>query len=188
MMAKYAPSGKFYAFEPLPHLFEYLKKNFGHNRDISLFNIALSDSAGESSFNHVISNPGYSGLVKRRYDRPDEQDTRITVRTDLLDSLIGDARIDLIKIDVEGAELQVLRGGKETIKRNKPFIIFEHGLGGADCYGTTPEDVYDLLCDFCGLKLTLLNRYLRNREPLSRSEFCEQFHRGLNYYFLAYSG
>jgi FkbM family methyltransferase len=186
LMMKYAPNGKFYAFEPLPHLFEHLKKEFGHHQNISIYGIALSDVEGESSFNYVVTNPAYSGFIRRRYDRPHEEDTQITVKTDLMDNLLADVTIDLIKIDVEGAELQVLRGAKEVIKRDKPFIIFEHGPGAADCYGTKPEDVYDLLHDYCGLNPNLLNRYLKKMSPLTRDEFCEQFYKGLNYYYVAY--
>ena len=103
-----------------------------------------------------------------------------------MDDLLAGVSIDVIKIDVEGAELQVLRGAKEIIKINKPVVIFEHGVGAADCYGTKPEEVYDLLYDYCGLDITLLNRYLKNMDPLSKKEFCEQFYQRLNYYFLAY--
>ncbi len=181
-----APDGEFFAFEPLPHLYEYLVDLFGSNKKISLYNIALSDKAGESSFNYVVTNPGYSGLVKRHYDRP-EEDTTITVKIDLMDNLLKDHHVDFIKIDVEGAEYQVLQGGKEVIKRDKPTIVFEHGKGAADCYGTKPEDVFDLLHDYCGLQLTLLNNYLKGRAPLSRDEFCDQFNRIVNYFFLAYS-
>lgn len=187
MMMKYAPQGKFYTFEPLPHLFEYLKEKYEHHLNVSVSDIALSDIAGESPFNYVVTNPGYSGFRKRRYDRPNEEDTQISVKADLMDSLLAGVTVDLIKIDVEGAELQVFRGAKELIERDKPFIVFEHGAGAADCYETKPEEVYDLLCEYCGLKLALLNRYLLNIGPLSRKEFCEQFYEGLNYYFLAYN-
>lgn len=187
MMLKYAPRGKMFAFEPLPDLFKYLNSHFSSNPNITFSDIALSDTRGESRFNYVITNPGYSGFKRRKYDRPEEEDTTITVTTDLMDNVLGDAAVDFIKIDVEGAELQVLRGGKESIKKNKPYIVFEHGLGAADCYNTRPEDVFDLLNGYCGLKLTLMDRYLMHKEPLSKSEFCDQFYQGKNYYFLAYS-
>jgi Methyltransferase FkbM domain len=147
----------------------------------------LSDAKGSSTFNYVISNPAYSGLVKRRYDRPHEDDRTIIVRKNLLDALIdpGD-RVSVIKIDVEGAELQVLRGAAKTIRRDRPLVVFEHGLGAADFYGTNPEDVYDLLCGECGLSISLLHRYLLGHDVLSRSAFREQFERSSNYYFVAH--
>ena len=184
-MMAYAGRGKFYAFEPLPHLFEGLKERYQHHKNVTLYNTALSDTVGKSSFNYVITNPGYSGLIKRRYDRPEEQDTEITVETDLLDNLLKDDSVDLIKVDVEGAEEKVLLGAKQIIKRDKPLIIFEHGLGGADCYGTTPEGIFDLLVDECGLTIMLLNDYLKKRSPLTRTGFCDQYYNGINYYFLA---
>jgi len=186
IMMKYSANGKFFAFEPLPQQYKYLQEIYGNSKGVSVYNIALSDIAGESSFNYVISNPEYSGLIKRSYDRPTEEDTQITVKTDLMDNLLTDVKIDLIKVDVEGAELQVFRGAKELIKRDKPAIIFEHGLGAADCYGTTPEDVYDLLNGYCGLDINLLDGFLVKKQPLSKSAFCEQFYKGLNYYFMAY--
>ncbi len=186
MMMKYAPNGKFYAFEPIPKFVEYLQKNYDHHSNVLIYEIALSDVTGEASFNHVTTNPGYSGLIKRSYDRPDEKETKINVKTDLMDNIIQNDSIDFIKIDVEGAELQVLRGAKEIVKRDKPFIVFEHGLGAADYYGTKPEDIYELLHDYCGLNLNLMDRYLKNRKPLSKKEFCKQFYDHLNYYFLAY--
>jgi len=187
MMMKYSQNGTFYCFEPIPHLYKDLKNKYCHHQNILIYDIALSDIAGESTFNYVITNPAYSGLIKRRYDRPNEEDTKINVKTDLLDRLLLNTCIDLIKIDVEGAELQVLRGAKEVIKRDKPYVIFEHGLGAADYYETTPEDIYDLLNDYCGLCLNPLDQYLKNNKPLLKNEFCEQFYKGLNSYFLAYN-
>jgi FkbM family methyltransferase len=186
MMMAYAPKGKFFCFEPLPHLFEFLTEHYGDNAQVSLNNVALSDSQGESSFNYVISNPGYSGLLKRRYDRPEEEDIKITVKTELMDTVLGDTPVDVIKIDVEGAELQVLRGAKQLLKRDKPLVVFEHGLGAADYYKTRPEDIYELLCEDCGLSITLLNRFLKNQPPLTKAEFAEQFDQCLDYYFLAF--
>jgi hypothetical protein len=94
--------------------------------------------------------------------------------------------IHFIKIDVEGGELQVLKGGAETIRRNRPVIVFEHGLGAADCYGTQPEDVYELL-SFCGLRISTMERWLHNQVSFSRDEFVGQFREHLNFYFIALS-
>lgn len=185
-MMQLAPDGTFYAFEPLPELYENLTASFPFPQ-VKLFNLALSNQAGVATFNHVISNPGYSGLLKRRYDRPGETDCTISVSTDLLDNVIDEQdHIDFIKIDVEGAELQLLQGAISTIRRCRPIIVFEHGFGGADCYGTRPEHVYDLLCGDCGLKISLLECWLNGRRPLSRDGFRKQFDKDLNYYFIAH--
>ena len=184
----FASQGTHFAFEPLPEMHQGLLESFGNIQGLRIYDCALSDVTGASSFQHVVTNPGYSGLRKRRYDRPHEQIQEITVKTELLDNLIpGDIPIHFIKVDVEGAELQVFRGGKETIKKSRPVIVFEHGLGAADHYGTSPESVYDLLASQCGLRLFLMSDWLKSngRDSLSKAAFCEQFYSGNNYYFMA---
>jgi FkbM family methyltransferase len=185
IIIRFAPAGRHFGFEPLPDMYSRLKSKYTSSL-ITISDIALSNTTGHSTFNYVISNPAYSGLVKRTYDRPDEKDTSITVTVDKLDNIIPpDVKIDLIKIDVEGGELQVLEGGKETISRSKPVIIFEHGIGGSDCYGTTPDSVYQLLAD-CGLKVSVMERWLNNQNAFTLNEFKDQFYQKLNYYFIAY--
>jgi FkbM family methyltransferase len=186
-MLSFAPEGEHWAFEPLPGLAAGLRDNFMAPR-VHVHELALADMVGESSFQHVVTNPGYSGLRERRYDRPHEERVEISVRVDSLDNIVpSDRRIDFIKIDVEGAELGVLRGGVQTLLRSQPLVVFEHGLGGSDYYGTEPEDVYDLLAEV-GLSSTLMERLLAGQPPLSREEFGEHFRQGLNYYFAAYPG
>lgn len=153
-----------------------------------IYECALSDTAGKTTFQHVVSNSAYSGIRRRRYDRENEEVSQITVRTAMLDDLIPEnVPINLIKVDVEGAELQVFKGALKLIKKNKPIIIFEHGLGAADYYGTKPEDVYDLLAGDCGLQVYLMADYLAGDglTSLSRIAFCNQFYSGKNYYFMA---
>ena len=150
---KYAPQGTHYAFEPIPDLFTALKTKYSNRPNCRIYDVALSNQKGTSSFNYVISNPSYSGLKKRRYDRANEQDTQITVQTDLLDNILPSGiTVNLMKIDVEGGELLVLEGAVNTIKRSKPVIIFEHGLGASDFYGSSPEKLFDLLAG-CGLHI-----------------------------------
>ena len=186
-MLALAGDGRHFAFEPLPGFYKRLVERFGHLARVEIFDVALSNEAGSSSFQHVVTNPGYSGLRRRRYDRSYERVEAIQVKTDLMDALVpADVRVDFIKIDVEGAELQVLEGAMETIRRSRPVIIFEHGLGGADHYGTAPEEVYDLLSE-CGLLVSVLDSFLRNGQPLDRAAFVERFRKALDYYFIAHT-
>jgi FkbM family methyltransferase len=178
-----APNGRHFAFEPIPSLAAKLRDRFPQ---VEVHEVALSDEPGRASFVHVTSNPGYSGLRERRYDRPSEDLENIDVEVSTLDELLPpDLPIRFIKIDVEGAELGVLRGGARTIERWKPYVVFEHGLGAADCYGTRPEAVWDLL-DGLGLQVSLLDRFLKRRRPLTRDDLVREFDRAGNYYFIAY--
>jgi FkbM family methyltransferase len=182
-----APDGRHCAFEPLPDLFRDLRRRFGHHRNLELHEIALSDHEGRSSFQHVVTNHAYSGFRRRRYDRPHEEVVEIGVEAARLDRFVPkERRVELIKIDVEGAELEVLRGAEATLTRCRPLVVFEHGLGGSDFYGTTPEAVHDFLVGSCGLRISLLESWLDGRPPLSREGLVEQFHSGTNFYFLAH--
>lgn len=183
-MIKAAPLGKHLAFEPLPDLYEELKLNFNGN-NVKVYTYALSDNGGLTSFNYVTTNPAYSGILKRDYDRP-EQDRIIQVEVRRLDDIVDlDMPIKLIKIDVEGAEFGVLKGANKLMTRWKPVIIYEQGLGGADIYGTQPGHFFDYMQLF-GYKISLMEYYLRDKEPLSREEYCLNFTKGYNYYFIAY--
>lgn len=188
VMLRLAPEGTHFAFEPLPHLFAALALKYAGVANVRLHEVALSESPGKAAFQHVVTNSGYSGLLRRRYDRPNEKVVTIKVRVEKLDDVLpADAAVRFMKIDVEGAELQVLRGGIATLRRSRPFIVFEHGLGGSDCYGTRPEHVYDLLAA-CRLRISLMGDWLESEgeKALSREAFAEQFDKGLNYYFLAH--
>ena len=185
---KFSPNGFHFGFEPLPNLYDVLKKKFRGMSKVEIRNSALSEASGVVTFQHVTTNPGYSGLKQRRYDRPNEIIKEIQVKTERMDDAIPEEMpITLIKIDVEGAELQVLKGGIRTIKKSQPVIIFEHGLGAADYYGTNPEQVFDLLVDDCGLRCFTMKDWLQSGGSLSltRDQFCDEFRSGRNYYFLA---
>jgi len=183
-MLRFAPAGIHYAFEPIPNLYLELVSSFP---SVKIYEIALSDSVGEASFQYVGSNPPYSGLKKREYPSSNETIEEIKVRTDLLDNIIPeDFPIAFIKIDVEGGELQVLRGAAKTIRRSKPVVVFEHGVGAADYYGTTPEQVYDFFAESCDLKVSLMEDWLRGGAPLTREEFNARYHAG-EFYFMAHA-
>lgn len=185
IMLKHAPNGQHFGFEPIPEFFQGLEKKFPQN--CHFHQIGLSNKKGTSTFNHVISNPGYSGIKKRKYDKPNEKDTSITINIDLLDNILPeDLKIDFIKIDVEGAEWLVMDGAKKTIKTQRPTIVFEHGIGGADIYGIHPEQVFNLLNEQCGLEISTMKNWLVGKSAFSKNQFIDQFEKQLNYYFIAY--
>ncbi len=181
-----SPNGIHYGFEPLPGLYESLRVKYQQQKNIVLFDVALSDANGNSSFNHVTSNPSYSGIKKRNYDRTNETDETIEVKTARLDDVlfVQNKKIDFMKIDVEGAELGVLKGAAELIKRDRPVIVFECGLGGSDVYDTTPAELFTFFADL-GYSISLLKNYLKEEQALSKTSFEEQYYQKLNYYFVA---
>lgn len=181
-----APKGEHFAFEPIPSLFENLIKKYAHLKKCHIYNYAISNSEGQTSFNHVLSNPAYSGIKKRNYDRREEKDETITVSKKRLDDIIPqDLKIDFIKIDVEGGDLYVMLGAKNLIKRSKPLIVFEFGIGGSDIYKASPETVYEF-AEEVGYKISLLDCFIKNKPALSLVDFREQFEKKTNYYFIAH--
>ena len=186
LMLNKSPSGVHYGIEPIPKFYKYLSDKYQAASNCHIVNCAASNHKGTSSFNYVTSNPSYSGLLKRNYDRPNEQDTEITVETCLLDDIIpAELRIDLIKIDVEGAELRVLEGAGRILSDFQPVVIFEHGLGASDIYGNTPGDVFSLFGKY-NMKISTLSAYLKNQAPLARAQFETQYRDSINYYFIAH--
>jgi FkbM family methyltransferase len=149
-ITRLAPKGHHIAYEPLPDLFEILGRRFP-DRDVR--NLAVSDECGRTDFAHVRSAPGWSGL--RAYDVPLAQPDieTIEVRTTRLDDDLPNGYIpSLIKIDVNGAEAQTLRGALRTIATHRPLVLFEHGRAAA-AYGTTSDDVFHLVATQSGLRI-----------------------------------
>lgn len=185
IIISHAPGGHHFGFEPIPSMYKSLAAKY-KNTNCTILEVALSNQSGTSVFNHVVSNPAYSGLVKRAYDRPNEVDEEITVKTERLDLLFDkNTPIDLIKIDVEGGELNVLEGAVETIKRTKPIIIFEHGLGASEFYDSSPEKVFALF-DGIDYDISLMQNWLAHKSSFSLDQFKDQFYEKKNYYFIAY--
>lgn len=164
-----APAGRHIAYEPIPELFERLRERYP---GVDVRRAALYDEAGTASFSHVLDAPARSGLRQRAdLNEHAEHVQQISVPTERLDDALEAGYAPaLIKIDVEGAELHVLRGATETLQRHRPIVVFEHGVGGADIYDTLPTEVWDLL-DGCGLRIF----DLEGEGPYSRGRFEETF-------------
>jgi len=165
MILSVAPHGRHIAYEPIPALAAELAARYP---GVDVRNAACSDEAGSAEFTHVLNAPALSGL-RQRSDLPSHatEVERITVTLDKLDDALPDGYVpSLIKIDVEGAELHVMRGAAETLARHRPFVLFEHGIGGADLYGSKPGELWDVL-DGAGLRIF----DLEGDGPYSRDRF-----------------
>lgn len=179
-----APSGQHFAFEPLPHLFSDLLKNYPK---VKVFNAALADYEGSTTFQYVKTNPAYSGIKLRRYEHDNEKIEEITVELRRLDDCIPvDVDIRFIKIDVEGAELLCLKGASRILRDNKPLLLFEHGLGGADNYQYGPKEMYQYLIEF-EYNIYTLSDYIKGEPYLSLEKFTNHFDTGDEFYFVAES-
>lgn len=149
-----APAGRHVAFEPIPANCRYLRRRFP---EVEIRCCALSDEFGETNFHYVRGRPARSGLRRGRYPDPDESVEEISVPVTTLDrALIPGSRVDFVKIDVEGAELQVLRGAQQLLLDQHPTLVFEHTAQAAGAYGTSSCDIFELFHSL-GYELAALN-------------------------------
>ncbi|HAJ99535.1 MAG TPA: hypothetical protein DCM62_05885 [Bacteroidales bacterium] len=187
LILDYAPEGKHYAFEPIPYLFKELKNKYKYKAEI--FPYALSDNSGETTFQLVKNAPAYSGIKRRRYDITNPVIEEIKVDLKTLDEIIPlNEKIHLIKIDVEGGELGVLRGAKNLLIMNKPIVIFECGKGASEYYGTSPLDLYNFISNEIGLNIYTLQSFINKKQPIKDVEFKNYFNTNEEYYFVASVG
>jgi FkbM family methyltransferase len=126
------PSRNILAFEPDPENIKLLEKTLGkaNLKNLEICQIALSNQAGEASFfqDTLTSATGCVG----ENDKPwieqylNSSSNEIRVKTETIDSIVKDDKTpSLIKIDVEGHEVEVLQGGRNTLIEAKPLLIIE---------------------------------------------------------------
>jgi FkbM family methyltransferase len=131
-MARAAGKGSVLACEPNPQAQSRLQQNLALNgiKNVVQSNAAVLDKEGPVTLyvpqdsQHAAGASLYAGMHKQL-----RQNRAVTVAGTTIDKLVssyGLRKIDLIKIDVEGFEGPVLRGGRETLRSQHPKIIFEY--------------------------------------------------------------
>jgi len=145
-LSKYVPLGCIIAFEPIPKTFEYLKNNIKINniKNVKINDFGLSDAEGAFEFYYDPKLSGSSSLKSLHESRKHEI---VKCKLKRLDDLIINltSRIDLIKCDVEGGELFVIKGALETLKKMKPVLFLELLRKWSAKFGYHPNDAIRLL-------------------------------------------
>jgi FkbM family methyltransferase len=167
--------GQVFAFEPCAAIFARLQNNVKLNCLESLVGtqcLGLSDTVG---FAHLEQCAANSGAATLSLENKGEQ-----ILLDTLDHFCEVrkvSKLNLLKIDVEGNELQVLRGGAEVITCRKPTIMIEFNTSALNRFGATVEELahqlltweYDL---FTAQREKLLPFQLRRSVPIMCNVFC----------------
>jgi FkbM family methyltransferase len=141
-------NGLVYAFEPMPNCITNLRHRLKVDKipeDRVLINqLALSDSEGDVEFVVAVDRPEESGLRERVYNGPTRIE-KIPVKMKCLDNIpISNAgSLAFLKIDCEGAELPVLKGGLRTVSTRRPVVGFEFGKSTYTAYGINPLDMFN---------------------------------------------
>jgi FkbM family methyltransferase len=152
-LTKLSPTGLHWAFEPIPNLARQLKKRFPN---VIVEEVALSDYNGSADFSFLPGAAAYSSLLSRPEVENGQIVRRLRVEVRRLDDRIpANVRIAFIKIDVEGAEAEVLRGASQLLQRDHPIVVFE-------CAPSKLIDCAPTL-EAAGLHVSLLANYLAGR-------------------------
>jgi FkbM family methyltransferase len=130
------PEGRVISFEPIDENVSKLSENVRRNQfgNVRIFPIALGAGNGERTF-QLSESPTWGKFKGVAQEVPNKYVRDISVRVRRLDSLVSVERLpppDFIKIDVEGAELEVIDGARETLLRHSPILMIElHGTNEA---------------------------------------------------------
>lgn len=123
-----APQARIVAVEPSPAPRERLRGRLGSIPNVEILDCAVSATSGTAPF-HLTAHDHNSSLHSPRPEMQTTVDTGwapvadIEVRTVTLDELVGDRTADVLKIDVQGAEMDVLRGGETTLSRARAVLL-----------------------------------------------------------------
>lgn len=119
---------KVYSFEPDALNFECMVKNTEHTDNLEIYNAALGDKTGSGALNRVSYNCG------AHYIKEGDEFQVMTIDSLDLESC------DLIQLDIEGFELNALKGAEKTIDAFRPIIMVED-KGLSNRYGSSKGDI-----------------------------------------------
>ncbi len=123
LMASLTPQGRVIAIEPGPSTFARLKANVDLNptlqKAVDIYQLGIADKPGMLYWQEDANVPGNAGLLNQN---------GVEVKVEALDDFVSQSsleRLDFIKIDVEGMEFEVIKGGLKTIAQYRPILYYE---------------------------------------------------------------
>jgi FkbM family methyltransferase len=122
------PAGKVLAFEPVEHIYQTLQLNLSinHCSNVITEQMALGENDRQLYFN-VLSEDFCNQGMASKYDEK-SADAKVLVQQSSIDSWLIQQNIrtiDFIKMDIQGAEIELLKGAEHTIQKSKPLIFTE---------------------------------------------------------------
>jgi FkbM family methyltransferase len=176
------PNAKVISFEPSVENIAGFKRNLhnclGDNSRVALHEVAVSDTSGLADFNLTSFGPAHS--LEKQAKEHQRQNPNVyevgtsQVRTISLDeSIPEDAVVDILKIDVEGHELNVLRGAMSLLERSR-FLIVEISLARDETDKSQKVfQIFDLVstCGFCLYSIIDVYLFDRPEDHLGMAQF-----------------
>jgi FkbM family methyltransferase len=145
------PTGRVHAFEPVPHLQARLRENVaanGFGDRVAVHGEALSDRTGSMTLTLADPHAANQGTATLTGDA--QSGTKVEVATLTLDDFAARTaltRLDLIKVDIQGAEPLFLAGGAATLRRFRPKLLMEVQPEDLAGLGKTSRDLLRQLED-----------------------------------------
>lgn len=140
LLACGAKGAKGHAFEPIPSTFRRLLRNLqinGLENRVHALNVGIGNKAGHLKFtadedciNHVVMG---------------SQEEAIDVKVETLDKILHREKPTLLKIDVEGFEVPVLRGAKEVLRKSSLAAVLIETNGSGNRYGFNDDEIVKLI-------------------------------------------
>jgi len=151
LFAALAPAGRVIAVEPQAYARGILTRvvRWHRLRNVTVVPEALSDLPGAASLAVPVKRGGRPGFglahLGTEIARPARMETVALTTLDALVEREGLPRVDLIKADIEGWEIPMLRGAQATLARFRPALLLELNAEHAARAGTRPEEAWELL-------------------------------------------
>ena len=150
--ARVGGTGRVYAFEPSSREFSRLGQNLALNSisNVTALAVALLDKDGEEELNIAeAEHGGQNTLGAFAYEIASLGRERVTTRK--IDSVLREYRVrrlDLMKLDVEGAEPWLLRGADRTLRKIRPVLLFEVSEPSLRNMGSSAEELLAFIRSF----------------------------------------
>jgi len=164
------PTGRVIAFEPNPRTLPVLRRNVeanGFADRVEIVEVALGSAPGRASF--FLTPAGDESSLHRDAAPEDVVD----VEVDTADARLGDTHVDVVKIDVEGGEVEALRGMRELLRRARPVVFAECNPEALEAAGTSVDELLGEL-DALGYDVRWIDeeaRELRSFDELWAAEY-----------------
>lgn len=176
LMVRGAPVGHHIAVEPVSNKVPLLRHRFP---GVTVIEGALGATPGSMTFYDARS--GYASFHPQGAQEREGREVQVIT----IDDCVDGGRLDLLKLDIEGAELWALQGARETIRREQPIIIFECGLDLVLApFDYTRREMHSFLSVELGYSVYSIADYIYARDPLLPDEFVKLGvypFRGFNY-------
>lgn len=149
------PNGKIYAFEPTPSTFSILRENIKVNNCTNAIAVPIALSNCKEKVSMVTpptTKKGYNDAWNQMQKSQTPNDPVANIEANTLDNFIdenGIKQVDLIKVDIEGAELYFLQGAQKLLTaKNRPIVIFECYEGHCNDFGYRKKDILELFTSY----------------------------------------